>query len=66
MSSRTRTFKFRIGALAILSLALSQSRADDAKSVPLPTWPSDFSGALKSLHCSKRCRPSCSATTARR
>jgi hypothetical protein len=47
MTSRARTFKLRIGTLAILALAVSQSRADDAKSVPLPTWPGDFLGRVE-------------------
>jgi chorismate-pyruvate lyase len=47
MSSRARSFKFWISTLAMLALALTQSRAEDAKSVPLPTWPGDFLGRVE-------------------
>lgn len=42
MPLRARTFKFRLGALAILALALSQTFADDANQLPTLKWPGDF------------------------
>jgi hypothetical protein len=42
MSLKARTFKFRLGALAVLALTLSQTRAEDTNQLPALKWPGDF------------------------